>query len=215
MREIPPFARRFFDPEERLFRIGGGGVGGKALGLLRAAAVLRGQGEALAAAGLAVDVPSLVVLGTEFFDRFVERNGLAPLLDEPPDDRRVAEAFHRATIPAELVGDLRALAELVKVPLAVRSSSQLEDALGQPFAGVYGTKMIPSNAPAAEQRFRGLLDAVKFVWASTWFVEARAYLASTTHRGERERMAVLLQEVVGRRHGDRCRSRPAIRLTAS
>jgi hypothetical protein len=203
MREIRPFARRFFDPEERLFRIGGGGVGGKALGLLRAAEVLRGQGGALAAAGLAVDVPSLVVLGTEFFERFVEANRLAYLLDEEPDDRRVAEAFHRAAIPAELVGDLRALAELVKVPLAVRSSSQLEDALGQPFAGVYGTKMIPSNAPDAERRFRGLLDAVKFVWASTWFVEARAYLASTTHRGERERMAVLLQEVVGRRHGER------------
>jgi len=203
MREIPRFARRFFDPQERLFRIGGGSLGGKALGLRTAAEVLERRNDEISAHGLRVDVPSLVVLGTEFFERFVESNGLTSLLEQGASDRRISDAFHRASIPAELVGDLRALAELVRVPLAVRSSSELEDALGQPFAGVYGTKMIPMSAPDAGARSKSLLDAIKFVWASTWFAEARGYLASTTHRGRRERMAVLLQEVVGARHGDR------------
>jgi hypothetical protein len=203
MREVPRFARRFFDPEERLFRIGGGGLGGKALGLAAAADVLAAQAAALGRAGLAVDVPSLVVLGTEFFERFVAVNRLEPLLEAGADDRAIGAAFHRGQIPAELVGDLYALAELVRVPLAVRSSSSLEDASGEPFAGVYGTKMIPMNQPSTEARFAALADAVKFVWASTWFERARAYLAATTHAGERERMAVLVQEVVGERHGER------------
>jgi len=203
MGALPRFARRFFDEQERLFQIGGGSIGGKAAGLARGSALVARRGEEIAAAGLAVDVPSLVVLGSDFFDRFVESNGLEPLLEEEASDRRIAEAFHRATIPGDLVGDLRALAELVRQPLAVRSSSRLEDALGEPFAGVYRTKMIPGNAPDVGARFAALLEAVKFVWASTWFAGARAYLAATAHRGERERMAVIVQEVVGRRHGDR------------
>jgi hypothetical protein len=202
MLEVPPFARRFFDADRRSNRIGEGELGGKAEGLLRAGRVLA-RGVRAGTGALSVDVPALVVLASGFFDAFVERNGLAALLEEAAPDERIAAAFHRAAIPAELVGDLRALAAEVKIPLAVRSSSVLEDALGQPFAGVYGTKMIPGDAPDVETRFRSLLDAVKFVWASTWFARARAYLEGTTHRGERERMAVLVQEVVGRRHGDR------------
>jgi hypothetical protein len=203
MREVPRFARRFFDPGERLFRIGGGELGGKARGLVAAAEVLAAPDQALAGAGLAVDVPSLAVLGTELFDRFVAANRLEPLLAEGADDRAIAEAFHRGSIPPDLVGDLYALAELVRVPLAVRSSSSLEDALGQPFAGVYGTKMIPMNQPSVEARFQALIDAVKFVWASTWSERARAYRAATERPDAPERMAVLVQEVIGERHGGR------------
>jgi hypothetical protein len=203
MREVPRFARRFFDPAQRLFRIGEGALGGKARGLLDAEEVLREHGDRLAVPGFTLDVPSLVVLAGDFFETFVERNDLGALLAEQASDRRIAEAFHAAPVPAEMVGDLRALAQEIRVPLAVRSSSVLEDALGQPFAGVYGTKMIPCNQPDADARFRSLLDAVKFVWASTFFARARAYLAGTSHRGERETMAVLVQEVVGGRHGER------------
>ena len=95
------------------------------------------------------------------------------------------------------------LAGEARVPLAVRSSSGLEDALGQPFAGVYGTKMVPGNQLDTEARFRSLLDAIKFVWASTYFAGARAYLAATGEPDRREKMAVIVQEVVGRRHGER------------
>jgi len=203
MSDLPRFARDLFDPERRQSRIGGGALGGKALGLIRAGEVLAGLGDAASAAAIEVDVPALVVLGTDFFERFVEANGLERLADGGAADREIAAAFHRAPVPAELVGDLRALAESARVPLAVRSSSALEDALGEPFAGVYGTKMIPGDQPDATGRYRALADAVKFVWASTLFAEARAYRAATSSRATAERMAVIVQEVVGRRRGSR------------
>ena len=202
MSEVPRYARRFFDPAQRLFRIGEGALGGKAQGLLRAQRVLAARAPTPGGETLPVDVPSLVVLASGFFETFVARNGLAALATAGESDQAIAAAFHRAPVPAEMVGDLRALAEEVRGPLAVRSSSVLEDALGQPFAGVYGTKMVPGDQPDGEARFRSLLDAVKFVWASTYFARARGYLEASAG-GERESMAVLVQEVVGRRLDER------------
>ncbi|HLF56665.1 MAG TPA: PEP/pyruvate-binding domain-containing protein, partial [Thermoanaerobaculia bacterium] len=203
MSGLPRFARDFGGTGARLSRIGEGELGGKAEGLIRAERVLARCGSELDRIGFRSDVPRLVVLATGFFDQFVDRNGLAELPANGASDAAIADAFHRAPIPPELVGDLRALAENVRVPLAVRSSSALEDAVGEPFAGVYGTKMVPGDQPDAAARFRSLLDAVKFVWASACFARARAYLAATRHRGERERMAVVVQAVVGGRHGER------------
>jgi hypothetical protein len=187
----------------RLRRIGGGSLGGKAEGLVLAARVLEAHRPELSELGLEVDIPALVILGTDLFDAFLDRNALRGLLAQDLTDDRVAHAFQRAELPAEWVGDLRALAEEVRVPLAVRSSSGLEDALGQPFAGVYGTKMIPANQPGADARFRSLVEAVKFVLASTYFHEARAYVRATRRRVEDEKMAVIVQQVVGRAHGER------------
>jgi hypothetical protein len=203
MVELPEFARDFSPAGERLTRLGGGPLGGKADGLVRAQRVLERRGDELAALGLTIEVPRLVVLAGGFYEEFVARNRLAALGDDGTGDAAIADAFYRAEIPPAMVGDLRALADAIRVPLAVRSSSMLEDALGEPFAGVYGTKMVPMNQPDAASRFRSLLDAVKFVWASTRFARARAYLAATRHRGARETMAVVLQELVGRRHADR------------
>lgn len=200
---LPRFERDLGAPGGPPSRLGGGALGGKAEGLLRAERVLARHGAVLARAGLTIEIPRMVVLGTGLFDDFVAANGLAALVEDGASDLAIADAFHRAPIPPALVGDLRALAEAIRVPLAVRSSSLLEDSSGEPFAGVYGTKMVPSNEPAGAERFRSLLDAVKFVWASTWFERARAYLAATRHGGERERMAVVLQAVVGRRRGER------------
>ena len=115
----------------------------------------------------------------------------------------IALAFQKATLPAEWLGDLRSLADDARLPLACRSSSALEDALGRPFAGVYGTKMIPGNQPDVAGRFKSLVDAVKFVFATTFFHEARAYRRAAGELPEPEKMAVVVQEVVGRRHGDR------------
>jgi len=203
VRQVPAYARRFFDPAQRLSRLGGGSLGGKARGLIAASDVLAAPGPELARAGLELDIPALVILGTDFFDAFLEANSLAAVVDEAPGDQQLAAAFHRGSIPGAMVGDLMSMAGETRVPLAVRSSSGLEDALGQPFAGVYGTKMVPGNQLDTEARFRSLLDAIKFVWASTYFAGARAYLAATGEPGRREKMAVIVQEVVGRRHGDR------------
>jgi hypothetical protein len=201
--DVPPFERSFFDPSRRLSRIGGGSLGGKAQGLILAARVLEAHRDELAALGFEVDVPALVILGTDLFDAFLDRNALRSLAVEDLTDDRVAHAFQRAELPAEWVGDLRALIQEVRVPLAVRSSSGLEDAVGQPFAGVYGTKMIPANQPSADARFKSLVEAVKFVLASTYFHEARAYMRATRQRPEDEKMAVIVQQVVGRAHGPR------------
>jgi hypothetical protein len=153
--------------------------------------------------GIALDVPALAVVATDVFDAFLDRNDLRRLLAEEPKDASLAIAFRKASLPAEILGDLRALAEDARVPLACRSSSALEDALGRPFAGVYGTKMIPANQPDANGRFRALVDAIKYVYASTFFAGARAYRRAAGDLAEPEKMAVVVQEVVGRRHDGR------------
>jgi hypothetical protein len=201
--DLPRFERRLFDPQRRVSRIGDGSPGGKARGLAAAARILEERRSDLEVPGLSLDVPALCAVATSVFDAFLDRNGLRPLVAEEPSDEVIALAFQRATLPAEWLGDLRAVAEDAAVPLACRSSSALEDALGRPFAGVYGTKMIPGNQPDVAGRFKSLVDAVKFVFATTFFHEARAYRRAAGALPEPERMAVVVQEVVGRRHRDR------------
>lgn len=201
--DVPRFERRLFDPSRRISRIGDGSLGGKARGLATAARVLAERREAIATPGLVVDVPALVVVATSVFESFLDRNGLRALLAEEPPDAEVGLAFQRATLPSEWLGDLRALAEEARVPLACRSSSALEDALGRPFAGVYETKMIPGNQPDVAARFKALTDAIKFVYASTFLRAARAYRRAAGQGPGPEAMAVVVQEIVGRRFGGR------------
>ena len=201
--DVPLFERRFFDPSRRITRIGDGSPGGKARGLVTAARILNERRADLEVPGLSLDVPALCVLATSVFDAFLDRNGLRSLVAEEPSDEVIALAFQKATLPAEWLGDLRSLADDARLPLACRSSSALEDALGRPFAGVYGTKMIPGNQADVAGRFKSLVDAVKFVFATTFFHEARAYQRAAGELPEPEKMAVVVQEVVGRRHGDR------------
>mgnify|MGYP002814478733 CR=1 FL=1 len=137
------------------------------------------------------------------FDRFLAQNHLDDVVLSGLSDERIALAFQQADLPVDLLGDLRALIGKVHTPLAIRSSSLLEDALYRPFAGVYATKMIPNNQPDPDSRFRRLVEAIKFVWASTFFREARQYVAATSHTTSEERMAVIIQEVVGLRRRER------------
>jgi len=199
----PQFQRRFFGTSETFTRIGAGELGGKASGLRF---ILRDTLPGLPADDfpqVTVTIPTLTVLTTDIFDQFMERNSLwDPALSEEPDDR-IAHAFQKASLPAELVGDLRALISEVHTPLAVRSSSLLEDALEHPLAGVYGTKMIPNNQADTDSRFRRLVEAIKYVYASTFFQRAKSYIRSIGQDQRAEKMAVVVQEVVGERHGDR------------
>jgi hypothetical protein len=199
----PRFDRKFSEGPERFSCIGSGEVGGKAAGLLRARAVLR---EGLLPGefpGFDVDIPSLAVLCTGAFDAFIERNGLGEMADCDLPDERIAGAFQRAELPVEVVGDLRSIVESFRTPLAVRSSGLLEDALASPFAGVYETKMVPNNQPDLDTRFLRLAEAVKFVYASTFFRAAKTYRRAAGIKEGQEKMAVIVQEVVGLRHGDR------------
>jgi hypothetical protein len=200
---VPRFERGLFRSGEPITRIGDGELGGKASGLLLVRDLLAAEPDASRFPGIEVVVPRMVVLATDVFDAFLERNGLGSVTASDLGDERMTQAFLRGELPVEIVGDLRALVEETRSPLAVRSSSLLEDALLRPFAGVYGTKMISNGQPDVDGRFQRLVEAIKFVYASTFFHEARSYLRATDTNGAVEKMAVIVQEVVGLRHGDR------------
>lgn len=201
--QLPQFGRRFFGAEQTFTRIGAGEYGGKAAGLdlVREQVIARLSPDEFPEFDIAV--PTLTVLTTDVFDSFMERNDLWPTaMSDEPDDR-IALAFQHADLPAEFLGDLRALIASVHTPLAVRSSSLLEDALAHPFAGVYETKMIPNNQAGTDTRFHRLIEAIKFVYASTFFAQPKSYARTIGQSLESEKMAAIIQEVVGARGGDR------------
>ena len=201
--ELPVFDRKFWDGTFRCTQIGSGALGGKASGLVFIKDLLTKRINSASFPDVDINVPTMAVIATDCFDQFIAQNRLAGLpFEEMPDDR-IAYAFQKGDLPFELLGDLRALIVQVKTPLAIRSSSLLEDALERPFAGVYATKMIPNNQFDPDTRFRRLVEAIKFVYASTYFREARDYLRTTGAKLGEEKMAVIIQEVVGQRRGDR------------
>ncbi len=201
--ELKEFKRDLFDDRRRLTTIGTGAIGGKATGLVLIDKILSGFHLPDALPEIPVNVPAFTVIATGVFDAFIERNQLGYLRESEAPDDVIGHAFQRASLPAEIVGDLRGLIEKVHTPLAVRSSSLLEDSLSQPFAGVYSTKMIPNNQPGADVRFQKLVEAVKFVYASTFCRAARDYIRAAGRSPDEEKMAVIIQEVVGTRHNDR------------
>lgn len=201
--DVPWFDRSFLRSPAPITRIGSGELGGKARGLVAIRDLLASRFDAGAFPGIEVYVPRMVVIATGVFDAFMERNGLMETALSDLADSHMAEQFQRAELPVEVLGDLRALAEEIRTPLAIRSSSLLEDALFRPFAGVYGTKMLPNNLPEVDMRFRRLIEAVKYVYASTYFRNAKSYAHAAGQSSSDEKMALIIQEVVGRRHGDR------------
>ena len=197
------FDRKFFDSDEDFTLIGSGALGGKAQGLAFIKGALQRGFAADAFPDIAVGIPRLTVIASDVFDRFIERNHFAHYATTDEPDDRIAHAFQHAELPVEILGDLRALVQSVHTPLAIRSSSLLEDALYHPFAGIYATKMIPNNQPDADTRFRKLVEAVKFIYAATFFKNARSYTQAIGQSVSGEKMAVIIQEVVGRRYGER------------
>jgi len=203
LERIAPFDRKFFDSGEIITYIGSGGIGGKAQGLAFIKDSLIAHFNHDKYPDFSVTIPTMTILATDIFDDFMKTNNLYEIAYSNERDDRIAFAFQRAELPAELVGDLRALIAQVHTPLAIRSSSLLEDALYEPFAGVYATKMIPNNQFDTDSRFRVLVEAIKFVYASTFFKEAKDYIRMTRKSITDEKMAVIIQEIVGARFGDR------------
>ena len=201
--DLPAFDRNFWDGTFSFTRIGRGSLGGKAGSLVFVKDLLKDAIDPAQYAGVEINVPTMAVMATHCFDEFLELNKLSDLAFDEMLDSHIGNAFQHAELPPELLGDLRALSEQVKTPLAIRSSSLLEDALEHPFAGVYATKMIPNNQLDPDTRFRKLVEAIKFVYASVYFREARDYIRTVGCDPAEEKMAVIIQEVVGRRHDDR------------
>ena len=196
------FGRDFLNPATPLSCIGSGGLGGKAQGLALIRDVLH-ELDATKHAGIHIEIPPLVVVCTDVFDAFMEQNQLLETaLSDLPEDR-MARAFQKAELPFEALGDLRALIEDVHTPLVIRSSSLLEDTRSHPFAGIYTTKMIPNNQYDSDARFQQLIEAIKLVYASTYFRSAKDYRHALGHGDDSEKMALIIQAVVGNRYHDR------------
>jgi CheY-like chemotaxis protein len=182
-------------------RIGGGSLGGKARGLAFASRLLEHSRIAQRFPGVRVTVPTNVVLGTDVFEEFLEDNRLREVALRSDDEAQIEDAFAAAFFPDAARDALAAFLERMRRPLAVRSSSRLEDSPNQPFAGVFETRMLPNDHPDAVVRVERLISAVKRVYASTFSRRARAILSGTPLRLEEEQMAVIVQELVGSRHG--------------
>jgi Pyruvate phosphate dikinase, AMP/ATP-binding domain len=191
-----------FDAGSEFVRIGGGSLGGKGRGLAFTHELLSRYEIEEHFRDVRVFVPPSAVVGTEVFDTFLEENGLLEFALRESDDRTILRRFLAAHLPKDVVSDLAAFLDAVHYPVAVRSSSLLEDSQFQPFAGVYNTQMLPNRHDDREVRLQQLIDAVKFIYASTFFREAKSYIAATPHRMEEEKMAVVIQQIVGRRCGD-------------
>ena len=201
--DVPKFDRNFWDSNKRLSYIGMGSLGGKAQSLAFINDILNSDLNAADFPQIEVSIPTMVVLRTDVFDTFMKLNKLHDIAYSNSPDERIAHEFQKADLPFEILGDLRMLISQVHSPLAVRSSSMLEDAMFEPFAGIYETKMTPNNQHDPNTRFQKLVEAIKYVYASTFFRSARDYLKATEHSIEDEKMAVIIQEVVGQRHDER------------
>jgi CheY-like chemotaxis protein len=201
---ITEFDKETFDPETSFTRIGGGSLGGKARGLGFVNMLVNNYDVREQFEGVRISVPSAVVLGTEIFDRFLDENNLRKFALESADDAELTRKFiESGTFPQDLLGQLAAFLDLIRTPLAVRSSSLLEDSQYHPFAGVYQTFMIPNNHTDLFMRLGQLVTAIKRVYASTFYRSARDYFKVTDYELEEEKMSVIIQKMVGMPHGTR------------
>lgn len=201
---ITDFNKELFDPYNSFARIGKGSLGGKARGLGFINTLINSHKIRHRFPGIIISVPSAVVIATEVFDQFLEENHLESFAYQDIDDEELLRQFLDAKkFPFEVVRKLNDFIELIREPLAVRSSSLLEDSQFQPFAGVYQTYMIPNNHPDSSVRLNQLINSIKAVYASTFFRNAKDYMKATSYRMEEEKMAVIVQRLVGAKRENR------------
>ncbi|MDL1893414.1 histidine kinase, partial [Sphingobacteriales bacterium CHB3] len=201
---IMDFSKETFDPESSFARIGGGSLGGKARGLGFVNTLINDYNVRDRFEGVRIHVPPAVVLGTDVFDQFVDENDLRRFAMDCDDDKQITRRFLDAQrFPEDVLGNLAAFLDIIRTPLAVRSSSLLEDSQYHPFAGVYETYMLPNIHPNPLVRLNDLLNTIKRVYASTFYQSAKDYIKVTSYRLEEEKMAVIVQKMVGRTHEHR------------
>ena len=198
---VAVYQKERFDEYSNFARIGDGSLGGKGRGLAFIGAMVKRYPK-LEHDHFAVTIPKTVVICTDIFDEFMETNELYPVALSDVDDETILKYFLRASLPSRLIEDLMAFFDVVKSPIAVRSSSLLEDSHYQPFAGIYSTYMVPKLEDKYDM-LRTLSDAIKAVYASVFYRDSKAYMTATSNLIDQEKMAIVLQEVVGNRYNDR------------
>ncbi len=197
---ISDFRRGDYGHHVKMSRIGKGSLGGKARGLAFMSKLVSNYLPDNLFDDLNITIPRSIVLSTEVYEKFlVENDLLDPYIFELSDER-IAGKFMNASLPATVLGDLRTFIRNTRNPLIVRSSGVLEDSMMEPFAGVYASMLLPNESWETDLRFREVCNAIKYVFASSFFEEARNYIKSTPKKLGDEKMAVILQEVVGKKH---------------
>ena len=199
---VAEFQRERFDRYSNFARIGEGSLGGKGRGLAFIDNMVKHHPEFNEFENASVAIPKTVVLCTDIFDEFMDTNNLYQVALSDVDDETILRTFLNARLPNRLMEDFLAFFNVVNSPIAIRSSSLLEDSHYQPFAGIYSTYMIPYLEDKNEM-LRMLGDAVKGVYASVFYKDSKAYMQATSNVIDQEKMAVILQEVVGTQYGDR------------
>ncbi len=199
---VAVFQRERFDKYSNFARIGEGSLGGKGRGLAFIDHIIKRHPDLNEMDLVQTMIPKTVVLCTDIFDEFMDTNELYQVALSDMTDDEILRYFLHARLPQSLVGDLMAFLDVVKSPIAIRSSSLLEDSHYQPFAGVYSTYMIPYVEDPYE-RLRLLSDAIKSVYASVYFRSSKDYMMATSNLIDQEKMAVILQEVVGKKYDTR------------
>jgi len=200
---ITDFSTKQVGPESFFIRMGKGSVGGKGRGLAFLRALFARRKILKFQDKLQVRLPKSVCIGTDEFERFMEGNKFYEAVENLKTDKEIIELFITGRLSEEHWDHLHYVLKGMKGPLAVRSSSILEDSQFQPFAGIYSTYMIPNNHPNYDVRFKELCTAIKAVYASMYSKNARSYMAGTAHSQEEESMAIVIQQVVGQQYGDR------------
>jgi len=195
---VTDFNRALYDGTAEFLRIGWGSLGGKGRGLAFINKLFNNQLVCTAFPGTRISVPRTAVICTGAFDEFMEKNDLVEFALDERSDEEIVAAFTNATLPNGLEEDLKAFLALADYPLAVRSSSLLEDSYYQPFAGIFDTHFLPNNHPSLEGRLQRLIAAIKLIYASVYFRNAKNYTQATGNRTEEEKMAVVLQQIVGK-----------------
>ena len=196
--KVTDFSRSKYDGQAEFIRIGEGSLGGKGRGLAFASNLINRYPVYSAFSGINISVPPSAVIGTGAFDQFMENNKLTEFALGDHSDEEIVAAFANATMPWELVEDLRAYLAVADYPLAVRSSSLLEDSHYQPFAGIFETHFLPNNHVLLQTRVERLIAAIKLVYASVYCRNSRHYIEATGNRSEEEKMALVLQKIVGK-----------------
>ena len=198
---VAVFKRDRFYAYSHFSRIGDGSLGGKGRGLAFLDNIIKTHPEFNEFEGVKVSIPKTVVLCTDVFDQFMDNNNLYQLALSDAPDEEILQAFIKAQLPDQFIDDFKTFFEAIRHPIAIRSSSLLEDSHYQPFAGIYSTYMIP-YLDDKDEMLRMLAAAIKSVYASVYFKDSKAYMTATRNVIDQEKMAVILQEVVGKQYGD-------------
>ena len=200
---IVNFDANDFDPDTEFFKIGKGSVGGKARGLAFASDLLRHHSETMQTFNnVDIRIPKSLVITTDGFEAFIHDNHLLKIADIDMPNEEIAKIFLEAKFPKWIRNDLEAYLKDIQYPIAVRSSSLLEDAQFRAYAGLYRTYMLPNDCPHFTQRVAHVINAIKLVYASTYFKGPKSFSRRVGHRTEEEKMAVIIQSMVGDTYGE-------------